>query len=153
MLGGFPHDPPARGAKGGVARPTSNVVVSIESGVGGFASNAPDDVGGALSPALAAASTAELQRRHLVFPRLHGVEIEKLTRAHAGLAVDISVMRVPVAREFRAAGPAHEAATRTRHLVASLGFFYALTTVWTRSTVASDVRRGRGVGHLFSERT
>jgi hypothetical protein len=62
VLGRFRDDRPARGAKGGVARPTPNVVVSVESRVGGFASNARDDVGGAVSAALAAAaaSTAEL---------------------------------------------------------------------------------------------
>ena len=146
VLGRLQNDPPARGAKRRVAGPTSNVVVSIEGDVLGLAADAGDDVGGSRR---ARRATVDAKRGHIALPRFDGVEVEELTRARAGFAVDVSVMRIPVAFKLLTALPTKVGAARARHLVAAFVFLNPLTTHWALAAVPFDVC-GRGcVGDLF----
>ena len=102
VIGGFPDDDlVTRATKVRVARPTTDVVVSVESGVGGFTANAAGYVGGASIGGAATGGiirgAGEIKPGHLIFPSFHGGEVEELTGARSILAVDVSVVRISVA--------------------------------------------------------
>jgi hypothetical protein len=101
VIGGFTDDDfVTRATKVRVARPTTDVVVSVESGVGGFTANAASDIGAADVRGAATGgvvrSAGEIKTSHLIFPSLDGGEIEELTGAGSVLAVDVSVVRISV---------------------------------------------------------
>ena len=104
VIGGFTDDDlVTRATKVRVARPTTDVVVSVESGVGGFTANTAGYVGGASVGGTGAATggivrgAGKIETGHLIFPSLHGGEVEELTGARSVLAVDVSVVRISVA--------------------------------------------------------